>query len=329
MSDVIVCFHVVIVLCRANFVKRSEMIRERKERRDEDRMRAEAEKYNNWFQPHIYSDACGILADKQPELLNESEADRYYRMIDKYQEDKSSSVKATEKVMYGGDTFSPAIDPISRALGRDSNVEELYENIRGKNLKEQIRLRNEAIESKECSFRPHINRNSRSMANASSDALGLENVDENLRYTQVRINLNEPEKMARNIRLHLLEKEEKRRSEIIARELDELKECTFQPTIVQYQPLDASEAGPIIVKGLGRHLELKHLSKKQKEEAAQREKDAFSVKNVEKFRRAEDGSTIVQVRNFASYIVIHYDIFVLVFQVSPDALMYEVNFIFH
>jgi hypothetical protein len=45
------------------------------------------------------------------------------------------------------------------------------------------------------------------------------------------LNINEPEKMIQKIRYNLLEKEEKRRNELIARELKELKECTFQPNI--------------------------------------------------------------------------------------------------
>lgn len=279
----------------ANFAKRSEMIRERKERRDEERRRAEADKYNSWFQPQIYSDARSIIADKRPELLSESEEDRYHRMIHEHQKVKDNHIKATEKVMYGEATFTPTIDPLSRALGRDSNVDELYENLRGKSWKEHIRLKNEAIESAECSFHPHINSVSRSMVEGMN---GIENVAENLRYTSDRVTLNEPEKMARNIRLRQIEKEESRRAELIARELQELKECTFHPTVRQYRPIDPSESGPIVVRGLGRHLELKHLSKQQKEEAIQREKDAFSVKNVEKYRRAEDGSTIVQSFRF-------------------------------
>jgi len=54
-------------------------------------------------------------------------------------------------------------------------------------------------------------------------------------------------------------------------------------------------AEPIVIKGLGRYLELKQMSLKQKAEAMRREKEAFQVKNVDKYRRIEDGSTIVEV----------------------------------
>jgi len=44
-----------------------------------------------------------------------------------------------------------------------------------------------------------------------------------------RIDLKHPERMARDIRSHLLKKEEQRHSELIQKELDELKDCTFNP----------------------------------------------------------------------------------------------------
>lgn len=129
-----------------------------------------------------------------------------------------------------------------------------------------------------------------------------------------RINMKEPEKMANDIRIHLIEKEEKRRSELIAQEINELRECTFHPNISSNSsnkhihhlydntsidslspPSIAQQQQPIVIRGLGRYLELKQLSIKQKEDAIEREKEVFNVRNVDKYRRAEDGSTIVQV----------------------------------
>lgn len=115
-----------------------------------------------------------------------------------------------------------------------------------------------------------------------------------------RINMQEPEVMARDIRLHLRAKEEKRLTELKVREIEELRDCTFQPSIEHsLSSLDRQrrDTSPVVIRGLGRHLELRHLSAKQREDALQREKEVFSVKNVDKYRRAEDGSTLVQVRH--------------------------------
>ena len=57
------------------------------------------------------------------------------------------------------------------------------------------------------------------------------------------------------------------------KEYEELKECTFTPAIKRAVPKQAS--GPIVVRGLGRHLELKELAQRQSEEKAERERKAF------------------------------------------------------
>ena len=118
------------------------------------------------------------------------------------------------------------------------------------------------------------------------------------------VNLSEPERMSRNIRRQQVAKEAKRREELIAREIEEMKECTFQPFIKTNQTnrgartfcRGAPDVKPVVVRGLGRHLELKHLSLRQREEAYRREIEVFSVRNIDTFRRGEDGSTIVKVR---------------------------------
>ena len=54
-------------------------------------------------------------------------------------------------------SFTPEIDPISKALGREPDLNELYSNIRGKRVKEQARKKAEEVLSEECTFRPKIN----------------------------------------------------------------------------------------------------------------------------------------------------------------------------
>lgn len=126
-----------------------------------------------------------------------------------------------------------------------------------------------------------------SIASVSSSKLG-------------RINLQQPEKMFQEIQLQRLQKENRRKEELIAREIEELQECTFQPMLHQnhsflHDQTAISANEPIIIKGLNRHLELKQLADKLKKEEQEREFNAFHVRNVDKFRRQEDGSTIVKV----------------------------------
>ena len=112
------------------------------------------------------------------------------------------------------------------------------------------------------------------------------------------IDLKHPEKMSRNIRIKQRQKEEKIRVELAAREIEELAECTFQPQIPVYSPPPVV-IEPVVIRGISRHLELKSRKEKLLYDKAQREKQAFNVRNAHKFRKTEDGSTIVEViRNF-------------------------------
>jgi len=55
-----------------------------------------------------------------------------------------------------------------------------------------------------------------------------------------------------------------------------LKDCTFQPKILDKEPSTSSNEN-VQVKGLARHLELKELKKKQEEEKRYREAEVFGL----------------------------------------------------
>lgn len=273
--------------------------------------------------------------------------------------------KEKEQELYGGMTFAPDIDPLSRAMGRTRGLQELVDNTIGQKVRAVSKMIADRIEESKCTFKPCINsypiynqnssfasdeRNDVSRYNAdltptcwtagaerrihgSEITSGSVEVDddsldpisqywqpagsaEGLRsrqfdgkhqdqYRSCTINLEEPERMARNIKQQLAEKEERRRAELIAREIEEMKECTFRPTISTYPPggnnssysQSSHSSAPVVVRGLSRHLELRHLSIKQREDAERREKEVFSVKNIDQFRRVQDGSTIVKVQH--------------------------------
>lgn len=119
--------------------------------------------------------------------------------------------------------------------------------------------------------------------------------DDSMRYYR-QINLKEPERMARDIKQYLKEKEERRQTELAAREVAELKGCTFQPRIPA--PVTAigveAAAEPVVVRGIGRHMELRMLNEKLRQDKMEREVEVFRVGDVDSFRRLEDGSTIVK-----------------------------------
>ena len=216
-----------------------------------------------------------------------------------------------EKEVYKDVTFRPALDPVSAALGKKSSLQDLVDNPRGRSVREKAKRQQDQVVEAECSFRPTVRDYRIDTTHESSYRYAVDHsIDgwasqtlldatnkENSVVGQAKINIREPDKLARDIRLHLQEREERRRAELMARELETLRECTFAPTV---QPAPADAGQPIVVRGLGRHLELKHLSIKQREEKVEREREVFSVKGVDRLRRQEDGGTILRPFSLSS-----------------------------
>jgi hypothetical protein len=319
---------VCVSVSRAEFLQRQALYGDAAKQHAAERRQAEEEAAANLFKPQIHSTTENILRDARPELLLEGPEERARRMS----EDEQKRIKARkhqlEKSIYNSEeyTFAPAIDSVSKALGRDSSIDELYENRRGQRIKMNlIRKANEDI-AKECSFTPQTNHKRDAYAadvslvgaravpvweschGAQEDELARRQLlrmapnDASRRPSSasgVRINLREPERMARDIKYYLAEKEEKRREILAAREINELSECTFEPAVPEFKPTVFK--APVVVRGIARHLELKNLSDKLRKEKADREKNAFKVKNIEKIKRTGDGNTIVEV-NFTSVL---------------------------
>lgn len=55
-------------------------------------------------------------------------------------------------------------------------------------------------------------------------------------------------------------------------EMQEVKECTFKPDV---HPVPPKEKEPVVIKGLGRHLELQDLAKQMKKEQEEWERKVF------------------------------------------------------
>jgi hypothetical protein len=238
--------------------------------------------------------------------------------------------------------FQPEINYVSKLFGRESSPAILYENKDMKNHLYLIKEKHENQINSECTFRPKINDKSekllkeknlfssdggdddgndyekyyyqsyRSQGYAEGDDDEDETADKRKKKTGDdyhpsfgplgRINFQQPEKMFYEINLKSQQKMAKIKNEIISKEIEELQNCTFQPSLQhsfvsgnRSTENNASNNDPIVIRGLNRHLELKQLAGKLKKEEKEREYNAFHVKNVDKFRRQEDGSTIVKV----------------------------------
>lgn len=63
-----------------------------------------------------------IIATKRPSLISETPTERAARLSHADQISREQRRKEVEHLVYGGLTFSPTIDPISKVLGRESDI---------------------------------------------------------------------------------------------------------------------------------------------------------------------------------------------------------------
>ena len=84
------------------------------------------------------------------------------------------------------------------------------------------------------------------------------------------------EEYSNKLKEKLKEKQERVAQERRQREYELLSGCTFQPTILDHEPSTAKDQ-IVVVRGLGRHLELKELQKKKEEDKKLREAEVFGL----------------------------------------------------
>lgn len=302
-----------LVMCKnkmrssSTFIDRQQKHNERVKERIDSIRQQEEEVSKRWFQPDIAEKSRQLMQERRPA---ETEEQRLERLSKHEAATRTQKIKNKENEIYGNITFVPQIDEVSRVLGRKSSIDELVCNRRGQSVKQKAKQKVDEYQGQICSFKPDISASQKSYQKEfGKRQSNFPSMDWNCPVAELEmshsyaspprtaghvsyINFREPEKMAREIRLTQQEKEERRRAELIAQEMKELEECTFQPKVHTKPPASAE---PVVVRGIGRHLELQNMSIKQKEDLLRRQKEAFRVKNVEKYRREADGITVVEV----------------------------------
>ncbi|KAE8893343.1 hypothetical protein PF003_g22640 [Phytophthora fragariae] len=269
------------------------------------------------FTPDI-GNAEGVLQQLRPDRCSESNQQKLYRLTYNDQRDAELKKQRLREEQYAQYTFKPEINPVSKALGRPSTLNELSHPVRdiqqdspaskrsppqdrrkagdssasrvalrqyfaNKRFRSRVALEMEEASKAECTFQPTLiaskNRNS--------------SVGTNKLYSREPRSRTKLEWQSENL-LHLIEAERQKKADEIeakrnAQELKELEECTFRPNIQKPRRRGTSAKGspspprdsdaedkPVIVRGLGRFLELRELARQQQAEQKQREQKVFS-----------------------------------------------------
>ena len=305
------------------FEDRQQMFLYKQKLNNERRQRDMEKERGSWFQPKVCDQhTSSIIQKHRPELLEETEKERVWRLSRGEQCVRDLHLREKERQVYGNLSFTPLIDPLSRALGRASSLEELVHNFRGLRKKEHLQLKREEEFQSQCTFQPMINCSYHSSAAAAavhspihladSDDEGTNDADDdnepaskkssdygtlsrNNSCTRPNLYVLNPEEVHHKIEAQRKERELQREALLTEQRLRELSQCTFQPRILPPPSATPSSSKPILVRGLGHFIQQRELCFQREREQKQRELDAFRVSDVEKFRNPADSSTIVQV----------------------------------
>jgi len=207
------------------------------------------------FKPNV-SKTSKFLMETKPELASETPEDRIERLAYRDKQRMEALREMIHDKHYGQFDFKPQINPLSRAMARSTDVEEMAKNEHNKRVKEIAKARLLKEEGKQCTFQPQL---------MNPDL--TEKLAQNSKYRNTEEMMHEKERRI----------EEFRRMQ----QYKEIKNCTFQPQVNKSQ---RKSGGPVLINGLGRHLQRVERAKQQKDEQERREQEAFKVK-VQDYQR--------------------------------------------
>lgn len=226
------------------------------------------------FQPKLLRNPERILVHSRPERLAETEQQRCERLSGKDTRRKEKLQASIREHYYAQYSYAPTINAVSEELVRDTHkagqalYEDLHRNERGRHVRGVASSQVEEEALRDCTFRPKTLRRPSAQASEAIRSSRLAADD--------TIKVIERQRRSKEERLLQQRREQ---------EYEELRECTFTPAILgphetglgggQDQGPDSEGPNKVVVRGLGRFLELQQLAKQQDEEQKQREAKAF------------------------------------------------------
>jgi len=212
------------------------------------------------FKPEI-GNADAVLMCLRPERINETAKERTNRLSVQDREAIAKERKRLEREVYSEYTFKPRIDKHSRAIApTKSDVTNIKVQSKRAAKKRRDAIKQASEEFRErCPFKPTL-----------MTRRGRRNDDDHLE--------DDAERM-RKIEIRRAQREQKLAQERKEKMDKELSDCTFRPNVNRVEKKKKKTKGPIVVRGLGRFMELKNLAKQKENEQKQREREVFGLKN--------------------------------------------------
>lgn len=231
----------------SDFLKRQEILSIQSQQKQSQLKKKINQKYN--FKPKV-SKTSQMLIDTHPDVGSETLDDKIERLVYKDKQRIDTLKEKIQESHYNQFDFKPKINAISKEMARSLTYEEMANNEHNLRIKEMAKNRIEKQEREIYTFTPKL------------------------------INPELTKKLAnkskfRNTEEILQDKQRKIEEYIRMQQYKEVKDCTFEPKINKSALI---QTGPVIINGLGKHLQRVERAKQIKEDQDQREQEVFHVK---------------------------------------------------
>lgn len=200
------------------------------------------------FKPDTGNADAVLARSRHVGRLGESEEERWQRLSTQEAEQKEVLIASLAEEQYGKFPFKPQLCETSEEIGHTRDIDELASNESKLRAREEVARQLESSESQECTFRPQIKRV------PSPNRVGP------------------PEALIDRITELQRQRDALWQQQRAAAEYEEVSECTFAPETNKKRP---RHQGPIVVRGLGRHLELSELRRRKEDERKQKQEEVF------------------------------------------------------
>lgn len=229
-----------------DFLSRQKIYEDIKRER-QNRISQKAPKEECTFKPKINL-TSDILVRTNTSRIAENKYDRLYEDYKKIQ-NRKEQLESFYNAQYD---FKPKINELSRFIGREPTVNNLY-TTDSKNVSTMSKKTNITYDE-ECTFQPKLNTNSK--------------------YDHVKSNYKNDEAILNRINEEVKSKNEKISGlQNVLVKMD-TKECSFQPEINKNVPNFESNK-PMVMKGMAKYLEQMEKARKAKRDKEEREKEVF------------------------------------------------------
>ncbi|KAK3275755.1 hypothetical protein CYMTET_16127 [Cymbomonas tetramitiformis] len=199
-----------------------------------------------------------LHASRHVSMCHETQAEKMERLSYKDKIRKESLKENLQQQHFAQYSFEPKLNNVSRSMARSTTLGELVKDERRQKVLSEAKKAAEEAERAQCTFRPELVAKSKKLP-----------------PRPYQVDMNHADTITRRIAEYQKEKEQRLEEYRAAQQYEELEACTFSPATNKTKVPATRSSTPVVVRGLGRHLELQEMAKRMKVEHEDRAAKVF------------------------------------------------------